>query len=129
MENGREFRTVVYWKFVYLVRLFGLRVSLRIGPADEPEDRGHVPFGSEGPEIFACRSRPRFPDALRSEMPAKSLCHPLGGILVVHVERVLIDRGDFRRPRRPRCRRLSVCNPLYRGQHALAHAGVEGPDI
>src|SRR5438874_13133381 len=97
MHNGRKFRTVVHRKFVDFVRLLGLRVRLRIGAADEPEDRWHVPLGSERSEILAGGSRPRFPDSLRSEMSAKSICHSPCGILVVHVEGVLIDRLCFRR--------------------------------
>src|SRR6516165_9916737 len=129
MKNGREFRTVVHRKFVYSVRLFGLRVSLGIGPPNEPEDRWYVPFGSEGPEILAGGSRPGFPNALCSEMSAKCVHHAFGGILIVHVEGILIDRRNFRRPRRARSGCLGVGNTLDRSQDALAHARIESTDI
>jgi hypothetical protein len=47
MENWREFWAVVHRKFVEPICLFCPRVSLRIGAADEPENRRNVPFGSK----------------------------------------------------------------------------------
>src|SRR3569832_1958983 len=106
MKNRRKFRTVVHGKFVDFVRLLGLCVRLGIGAADEPEDRWDVPLGAERSEILAGGSRPRFPDSLRSEIFAKAVGHSPGGILIVHIEGIMIDRRDFRRPRRARSSRL-----------------------
>src|SRR6516225_2283891 len=104
MENGCEFRTVVHRKFVDLVRLLGLRVGLGIGATDEPEDRWYVPFGPERSEILAGGGRAGGPDTLGTEMPSECVHHSVGGFLIVHIQRVLIDGRDLWRPTRSRSR-------------------------
>src|SRR5260370_20483211 len=96
MENGCEFRTVIHRKFVDPVRLLGLRISVRIGATDKPENRGHVPFGSERPKILAGRGGPRFPNAICAKMSPECIYHPFACVSIIDIERTAIERRDHR---------------------------------
>src|SRR4051794_4362632 len=108
MEYGREFRAMVHRELVELVRVSRLRIDVRIGASDEPEDRRNVPLRTKRPEILARGRGPGRPDTCGAEVPAERLHHALGGFLIVHVKRIVVDRRDLWLPVRTRCGRFGV---------------------
>jgi hypothetical protein len=60
-------------------------------------------------------------------MPSESVDHPLAGISVIYVERVMVQPRNLRFARRTGCLGLGVDNPLDRCEHAFAHACIECP--
>jgi hypothetical protein len=67
-----------------------------------------VPFGAETPEIFTRRRRTGVPDAIGRKMGAECVGDALAGRSGVDVERIAVQRRDFRRPGRTRRRGLGV---------------------
>src|SRR4051812_7014903 len=72
MQNRCKAWAVVDRKVVQAAFLLGFRVSVGIGPADEPEHGGGLPLGSETSEIFARRSRSGVHDAVGGKICAKA---------------------------------------------------------
>ena len=100
MNNRREERAVVDREFIEPTRFLGFRVNLGIGAAHKPKHGGKVPFGSERSEVLARRRWPGLPDALGWEVSAKRIDYTLARLRIIHVERVVIQRCNFRRSRR-----------------------------
>ena len=77
MDHRRETRVVIGRDLVELARLFGFRVDIGIGAADEPEHGWHVPLGSERSEVLARGCRLGFLDTVGGKVLAKRVAYPL----------------------------------------------------
>src|SRR5579859_5920728 len=129
MDDRREMRVVIRRDLVELASRFRLRVQVGVGTANKPEHRWDVPFGSIQAEVLARRRRLRLHHALVSELLAKGVHDTLGRLGIVGDERIAVQRRERGRLRRTRCLRFGVDDALDRGEHALAHARVEGTDV
>jgi hypothetical protein len=112
MHHWCELRVVVDRQLVESIVLLGFGIDRRIGAAYKPKYRGHLPLGAKRSEILARGRRPSLTNVLDAEMPAKRGHDALGRIPIVDVERITIQRRDFRFSRRTRGFRLRVDNPL-----------------
>src|SRR5271163_2782919 len=99
VDNRREQWAVVDRKLVDSARFLGFRVDIGIGAAHKPKYGRNVPFGSERSEVLARRRWAGLPDALGGEVSAKGVDYALARLRIIHVEGIMIQRRDLRRPR------------------------------
>ena len=91
---------------------FRLRIDVRIGAADEPEDRGRMPLNAERPEILAGGGGIGLPYAIGGKICLERVENAARRIGIVRDERVAIDRRDLRRASAP------LTRPLRRSRSA-----------
>ena len=70
-------------------------VLLRVGAADEPEDRWRLPRSTEYSEILTRGGRFRFADSVAAEMLPERVDNSLCGVRIVGDERVAAQRRDL----------------------------------
>ena len=116
-------------QFVDAIRGFCLRVDIRIGAAHEPEHRRHAPLRTERAEILARRRGAGFVDTPGRKVLAEGFRDALARGGIVDGKRVAVQRRDLRFPRCTRRFGFGIDDALDRGQHALAHALVEGAHV
>src|SRR6476620_9443004 len=129
MQNRCKRRIVVGWNLAKASRLLGRRVLLRVGTADEPEDRWYLPRNAEHSEILACGRGLGFADLVAAEMISKRVDDAPRRVWVNRDQRVAIERRDLRWLRSTRRRRLSVDDSRDRREYARPHILVESPDV
>src|SRR5436189_6155645 len=100
VDHRREEWAVVDREFIESIRFLSVRVDIGIGSAHKPKHGRRMPLGSKRSEVFARRRRARSSDALHGEVPTKRIDYALGCLRVIHVERIVVQRGDFWGPRR-----------------------------
>src|SRR5256885_12740408 len=99
MQNRCKSRIVVCRNLASTPRLLGLRVLLRVGAADEPEDRRRLPRGAEHSEVLARRGGLGFADSVATEILPESVDDSLCRVRIVGDQRVAIQGRDLRRLR------------------------------
>jgi len=96
MQDRRELWAVVDRQLVQLACSLRLGIDVRIIPAHEPEHGGHLPCCAEAPEVLAGGCGAGVLHPVRREIRPKSRCDPVARGLVIDIQRVLIERRDFR---------------------------------
>src|SRR5690348_4809374 len=129
MDDRQKARIVIRRNLVEPACSFGLRVRLGIGPADEPEHRGHAPFGAERSEILARRCRPGLADPVSRKVLPKRIHDAPGRLRIIHHQGIAVQRSDLRRSGSARSRCLGIDDALDRCQHTLADILIEGAHI
>ncbi len=122
-------RTVIHRQLVESAGLLGPLVRLRFVAANEPENGWSMPLGPEAAEVFARRRGTGVMHAILGEVRSESFGDPVARRLVVQVERIPVERRDLWLSGRARRLGLSISDPLDCGEHALADARIERPDV
>src|SRR5688572_6100816 len=116
---------VVGRKLANASRLLGFRVLLRVGSADEPEDRWRLPGSTEDSEVLARRGRLGFADSITAEVRPEGVDNSLCRVWIVGHQRVAAQRDDLWRSRSARRRGFSVHNPRNRREYARPYIFIE----
>ena len=101
MDNRREQRAVVDRELIEPARLFGFRVRIWVGPANQPENGWRVPLGSERSKVLAGPRRSSLPDAVGREISAERINDARTRLRVIHIQRVAVQCRYLRRSRAP----------------------------
>src|ERR1700732_1273138 len=122
MDYRRKFRAVIHREIIEPVCFFCLSIGVRIRAAHKPEDRRGMPFSPERSKVLAGRRGAGFPDPICSEISTERVNPPLAGLLVVYVERIVIQGRDLWFARGTGGRRLGIDDPLDRIQYSRPYA-------
>lgn len=96
MNHRRKLRTVIHREFIQPICCLCSRIGVLVRTAYKPEDRRGMPFGPERSEVFAGRCRSCFANPLGAKISTERVNHPLAGLAVVYIERIMIQRRDLR---------------------------------
>src|SRR5271165_7441603 len=93
VQDRRELWAVIDRQLIQLARGLGRGINLGIIAAYEPKHRRHVPCSAEAAEILARRRRPRVLHPIGGKIGAKRLGDTVARSLVIHIQRVAVERG------------------------------------